>query len=475
MTFEMDTHKEMKDLHSCEARTPLLAKDTKTIKNPKTGKSSRMGCSPCFAKLSELCSILTSDVVSNGQGKANTAKLLTNMRRRINDVAVCLGLIGIFLMIWDMEYFMRKSDGDGSHIPLRICISGTTLLLLCILIFYHIVDIKLYMVKYGIQSFQVVLDGKRKIMLAVELFVCLLHVPPGIDYLSGNASHEGSAIVIILSGCMFFRIFLVCRALTLHSKFNSETSNKSLTGFGKISTDFPFVFKCLLLDYPMVMIFGLFVMVLFIASFFMHACETCLSEANALNYLDALWVVVITFLTVGYGDVTPKSVCGRTVSVLSGVIGVIITVYIIAIVAQNMELSRSQKRATNFLTKIKLNKDVKNSAASVIQNAWLIHKSKIYWTPRKMKIYQAKYFESVRVMQTAKNDIDELMTASIDMFDLHSMLEMQNDWINDMEQKQQEVDIKMAKIGESLLKLHEKLDNVQTVTTNLAKRQAAFV
>jgi hypothetical protein len=37
------------------------------------------------------------------------------------------------------------------------------------------------------------------------------------------------------------------------------------------------------------------------------------------NYLNSLWMIAITFLTVGYGDLVPNTYCGRAISVLSGI------------------------------------------------------------------------------------------------------------------------------------------------------------
>lgn len=36
----------------------------------------------------------------------------------------------------------------------------------------------------------------------------------------------------------------------------------------------------------------------------------------------ALYVTLITFLTVGYGDLVPKSICGRVLAVMNGFVGV---------------------------------------------------------------------------------------------------------------------------------------------------------
>ncbi len=46
-------------------------------------------------------------------------------------------------------------------------------------------------------------------------------------------------------------------------------------------------------------------MILVIASWYMRACEMYHFRTTTLSYPDALWLVAITFLTVGYGDISP--------------------------------------------------------------------------------------------------------------------------------------------------------------------------
>lgn len=40
----------------------------------------------------------------------------------------------------------------------------------------------------------------------------------------------------------------------------------------------------------------------------------------------ALWLVAITFLTVGYGDVSPQTTCGKAVCLFTGVMVIVLSV-----------------------------------------------------------------------------------------------------------------------------------------------------
>jgi len=42
-------------------------------------------------------------------------------------------------------------------------------------------------------------------------------------------------------------------------------------------------------------------------------------DVNHRNLLNSLWMVAVTFLSVGYGDIVPNTYCGRAVAVCTGV------------------------------------------------------------------------------------------------------------------------------------------------------------
>lgn len=55
-----------------------------------------------------------------------------------------------------------------------------------------------------------------------------------------------------------------------------------------------------------------------------------ISIAEGMNYGDALYLTLITGLTVGYGDIAPTTVVGRIMSVLIGLIGLLFFGIVIA-------------------------------------------------------------------------------------------------------------------------------------------------
>uniref|UniRef100_A0A2H6NDG6 Potassium channel domain-containing protein n=1 Tax=Micrurus carvalhoi TaxID=3147026 RepID=A0A2H6NDG6_9SAUR len=80
------------------------------------------------------------------------------------------------------------------------------------------------------------------------------------------------------------------------------------------------------------------------------------------NYLGgAFWLIPITFLTIGYGDVVPETVCGKVVCLFTGVMGVGCTALLVAVAADKLEFTRAEKHVHNFMMDIQCAKEVRET------------------------------------------------------------------------------------------------------------------
>lgn len=56
--------------------------------------------------------------------------------------------------------------------------------------------------------------------------------------------------------------------------------------------------------------------------FVLLAFAAITAEVEGLSFADSLYFILITALTIGYGDITPSSGVTQVISILSGVVGV---------------------------------------------------------------------------------------------------------------------------------------------------------
>ena len=76
--------------------------------------------------------------------------------------------------------------------------------------------------------------------------------------------------------------------------------------------------------YELISIFGVLILLLFISSFFMFYAEAD-AQPNAFhNILDTFWLSLVTFTTVGYGDVYPITAIGKVLSGIVVLIGIML-------------------------------------------------------------------------------------------------------------------------------------------------------
>ncbi|VEL14946.1 unnamed protein product [Protopolystoma xenopodis] len=103
------------------------------------------------------------------------------------------------------------------------------------------------------------------------------------------------------------------------------------------------------------------------------------------NLLNSMWLIAVTFLSIGYGDIVPHTYCGRVIAICAGVLGSGCTALVVAVFARKLELSKAEKH-------------VKYYAANVLRETWLIYKyTKLVKrvNPSKVRTHQRKFLRAI--------------------------------------------------------------------------------
>ena len=70
---------------------------------------------------------------------------------------------------------------------------------------------------------------------------------------------------------------------------------------------------------------------------------------QAASYIDTVWLLMITFLTVGYGDFFPVTLTGRAIAVVTVLVGQVYAAMIIGIVHTKLKLTDQDITVFNIL------------------------------------------------------------------------------------------------------------------------------
>ncbi|KAJ7419631.1 potassium calcium-activated channel subfamily N member 1 [Willisornis vidua] len=245
------------------------------------------------------------------------------------------------------------------------------------------------MVDNGADDWRIAMTYERIFFIALELIVCAIHPIPG-QYLftwtarlafTYAASVADADVDIILSIPMFLRLYLIGRVMLLHSKLFTDASSRSIGALNKINFNTRFVMKTLMTICPGTVLLVFSISSWIIAAWTVRVCERYHDKQEVTsNFLGAMWLISITFLSIGYGDMVPHTYCGKGVCLLTGIMGAGCTALVVAVVARKLELTKAEKHVHNFMMDTQLTKrgfggfQVKNAAANVLRETWLIYK-----------------------------------------------------------------------------------------------------
>ncbi|XP_054729749.1 small conductance calcium-activated potassium channel protein isoform X2 [Anastrepha obliqua] len=403
-------------------------------------------------------------------------KALFEKRKRISDYALVMGMFGIIVMVIENELSSAGVYTKASFYStaLKTLISVSTVILLGLIIAYHALEVQLFMIDNCADDWRIAMTWQRISQISLELFICAIHPIPGEYYfqwttkLANKNKTMGTEMVpydVALSLPMFLRLYLICRVMLLHSKLFTDASSRSIGALNRINFNTRFVLKTLMTICPGTVLLVFMVSLWIIASWTLRQCERFHDEEHA-NLLNAMWLIAITFLSVGFGDIVPNTYCGRGIAVSTGIMGAGCTALLVAVVSRKLELTRAEKHVHNFMMDTQLTKRLKNAAANVLRETWLIYKHTRLVkrvNPGRVRTHQRKFLLAIYALRKVKMDQRKLMDNANTITDMAKTQNTVYEIISDMSSRQDAIEERLTNLEDKLQSLQDHLESLPDI------------
>ncbi|XP_022824362.1 small conductance calcium-activated potassium channel protein isoform X2 [Spodoptera litura] len=403
-------------------------------------------------------------------------KALFEKRKRISDYALVMGMFGIIIMVIENELSSAGVYTKASIYSqaLKTLISMSTVILLGLIVAYHALEVQLFMIDNCADDWRIAMTWQRIAQIGLELAICAVHPIPGqytftwTTKLANKGGVIGVEVVpydVTLSLPMFFRLYLICRVMLLHSKLFTDASSRSIGALNRINFNTRFVLKTLMTICPGTVLLVFMVSLWIIASWTLRQCERFHDEDHA-NLLNSMWLTAITFLCVGYGDIVPNTYCGRGITLTCGMVGAGCTALLVAVVSRKLELTRAEKHVHNFMMDTQLTKRLKNAAANVLRETWLIYKhtrlvKRVH--PGRVRTHQRKFLLAIYALRKVKMDQRKLMDNANTITDMAKTQNTVYEIVSDMSTRQDTIEERLTSLEEKLTSLQEQVNNLPDV------------
>jgi hypothetical protein len=222
-----------------------------------------------------------------------------------------------------------------------------------------------------------------------EIAILVPYLPPWFEFTPFGVRYYNFIVPLILT-LVICKVLLLIRLQQLWSPLNNQAS-KLIMAFSKIENNQSLMyfkswiklnpFETLVLGFLLYIPFASYIIMVAERSNYyidfagFHQTDLCYSEhaklvdgpsTQTLTYIDSIWMVVVTFLTIGYGDYSPMTYIGRAMSVVTVIYGQIYAAMIIGLVHNKLRPTEIDKVVYEFLANKKRNDKVRRYAAKSI-------------------------------------------------------------------------------------------------------------
>uniref|UniRef100_A0A5K3FBS7 CaMBD domain-containing protein n=1 Tax=Mesocestoides corti TaxID=53468 RepID=A0A5K3FBS7_MESCO len=473
MASSIDINKFKQPTKSSEAApTSILKSQTSRQTSENTSSDDEPPClEPMFTlrqrRIQAMERHRTSSAFHNVGYRLGRRKRMFEQRSRASDCSLVFAITGILLMIIENELTSAQVVTKDSiwSLILKSLITCSTLALIGFIILYHTILVRILSFDDCIEDWQIAWDRTRVARLVIEILVCAIHPVPGnftftwpssyylfggtillscahckndtldpnllttdtsvprVSSVSGSPhvifpSNKVVSIDIILSLPMFLRLYLIFRVVVLRSKLFTDTGSRSIGAMNKVNFTTQFVFKTFMTICPGTVLVAFILGFWAVLAWMLRACER-VHDPVFEDIFNSMWLVAVTFLSIGYGDVVANTYCGRAISIVTGVL-------------------------------------MKYYAANVLRETWLIYKhTKLVkkLNASTIRKHQRKFLRAIHGLRQVKLEQRKLQDNANSLIDLAKTQSTINDTVSEMRIQHTRLQIRLDAIEESLVQI----------------------
>uniref|UniRef100_A0A3P9I3U4 Potassium intermediate/small conductance calcium-activated channel, subfamily N, member 3 n=1 Tax=Oryzias latipes TaxID=8090 RepID=A0A3P9I3U4_ORYLA len=421
--------------------------------------------------------------------KLGHRRALFEKRKRLSDYALIFGMFGIVVMVIETELSWGVYSKSSMYsLALKCLISLSTVILLGLIIAYHAREVQLFVIDNGADDWRIAMTMERVLLIALELLVSAVHPVPGDFKFQWRArlafsyapSQAEADLDMVLSVPMFLRLYLIARVMLLHSKLFTDASSRSIGALNKVHFNTRFVMKTLMTICPGTVLLVFSISLWIIAAWTVRVCERYHDAQDVTsNFLGAMWLISITFLSIGYGDMVPHTYCGKGVCLLTGIMGAGCTALVVAVVARKLELTKAEKHVHNFMMDTQLTKRIKNAAANVLRETWLIYKhtklmKKIDHS--RVRKHQRKFLQAIHQLRSVKMEQRKLSDQANTLVDLSKMQSVMYELMSELNDRSEDLERQMLSLEQRVEQLTAGFNALPAhLSATLSAQHAALV
>eukprot|EP01017_Pseudomicrothorax_dubius_P043590 TRINITY_DN7287_c0_g1_i2.p1 TRINITY_DN7287_c0_g1~~TRINITY_DN7287_c0_g1_i2.p1 ORF type:complete len:368 (+),score=43.57 TRINITY_DN7287_c0_g1_i2:116-1219(+) len=263
----------------------------------------------------------------------------------------------------------------------------------------------------------------------------------------------------IMNLFQLLKIMIIIRVALMLSTYFTSSAQRVCTMYA-VKPGYLFVIKSLMKAHPFQVLFVALIWSIFIFAHALRICERPLfQEGDKIDFnhfKNAIWTVLVTMTTVGYGDFYARTDFGRIVSFFVCIWGVFVVSLMVVTLTNFLNMGVLETKAFSIIERLATRRDLRESAFHLVRHFLMMaarSKRKEKVSSDEISMLRRKINEFKSLNRQYKSMLDEATNISEEMT---RHFEFLRDEIKNSVDKQN-------KIAEEALKLADRIDRIHRV------------